>query len=285
MTLPNLDIWQQIVDSKGYPTLPFHIWWQEFVKNQNNTNDELSSQISAITGLDSSVTEALSAADDSILVSSGTIGASITATDAGTTATISISAHTRVYGNGSAVSVSSGAVAGLSFSTTYYIYYDQPTRVGGPVSYQATTSKITAVQVNDRHFIGQITTPANGAADTSGTTPDPPGFGFLPGSGGGSSYSGFLTTNIRSISSSTTANSTDVVLLVDASGGAVTLTLPPAATSQERILFVKKIDASGNSVIIDGDASDTIDGAATKSFSTQYEAYTIVCNGTAWYIV
>lgn len=185
MTLPNLDIWQQIVDGKGYPTLPFHVWWQEFVKSQNSTNTSLQEQISTITGLDTEVTTALAAADDSILVTSGTVGATLTGTDAGADATVSVSAHIRVYGNGSTVSVSLGSVTGLAFSTEYHIYYDQPLRTGGAVTYQATTSKVTACQTGDRHFVGTVTTPANGAADTTGVTPDPPGFGYLPGTSGG----------------------------------------------------------------------------------------------------
>lgn len=180
MTLPNLDIWQQIVDKTGHPTPPFHIWWQEFIKAQNATNTSLQNQINTVTGLNGSVTAALTAADDSILVSSGVVGATLTASDAGTTATISVSAHARMYGNGSTVSVTAGTVTSLAFSTEYYVYYDQPTRVGGAVTYLATTNKMTAVQTGDRHFVGTITTPADGAANTTGTTPEPPGFGFLP---------------------------------------------------------------------------------------------------------
>lgn len=193
--LPNLDIRQQVTDEKGYPTLPFHVWWQEFIKAQNTTNTSLQTQISTITGLSTNVTSALTAADESILVTSGVIGCSLTAADVGTTATITISSHIRAYGNGSTVSVGSGTVTGLSFSTTYYVYYDQSTRTGGGVTYQATTSKVTALQTGIRHFIGSITTPADGAASTTGTTPDPPGFGFLPatGGGGGGGGSGTVT--------------------------------------------------------------------------------------------
>ncbi len=190
MGLPNLDIWQQIVDDKGYPTLPFHVWWQEFVKNQNSTNESLQDQLSTLTGLDGSISDVLSAAESAVVVNSGTLNATLTGRDAGSTASIDVSGHVRVYGDGATVSVNPGSINGLAFGTTYYVYYDQESREGGAVPYQATSVKLTAVQTGARHFVGVVTTPANGSADTSGTTIDPPGFYHLPGAGGGGGISG-----------------------------------------------------------------------------------------------
>jgi hypothetical protein len=51
------------------------------------------------------------------------------------------------------------------------------------------------------------------------------------------------------------------------------------------VLTIKKIDASVNAVTIDGNASETIDGATTKALSSQYASYEIACDGSAWYIV
>jgi hypothetical protein len=73
------------------------------------------------------------------------------------------------------------------------------------------------------------------------------------------------------------------VLLCDASGGAFTVTLPAAAGATSSI-SVKKSDASANAVTIDGDASETIDGATTRALSTQYEAVTLWSDGTSWWV-
>lgn len=60
----------------------------------------------------------------------------------------------------------------------------------------------------------------------------------------------------------------------DATGGAVTLTLP-AATASGRVLMFAKIDASGNQVIIDGSAAETINGSANYQLNFRYESVVI----------
>lgn len=96
---------------------------------------------------------------------------------------------------------------------------------------------------------------------------------------------GGLSWNIRTITSNATADPNDGTILVDASGGNVTVTLPAAASFPGRILVVKKIDSSGNSVTIDGNASETIDGSLTKSTSTQWTTYMVQSNGTSIFII
>lgn len=81
----------------------------------------------------------------------------------------------------------------------------------------------------------------------------------------------------------TVATGVDVVL-ADATGGAITVNLPPAANATNRVLRVKKIDASGNAVTVDGDGAETIDGAATQALAAQYDALTIFSDGTSWHI-
>lgn len=110
-------------------------------------------------------------------------GATISATDAGSDATVSVSAHTRHYPQPDSttddVAVNAGSVTGLSYSTLYYIYYDDEDRSGGAVTYLATTSEATAAQIGDRHCVGAITTPAAAGADTGGAYTRPPGPGAI----------------------------------------------------------------------------------------------------------
>jgi hypothetical protein len=72
--------------------------------------------------------------------------------------------------------------------------------------------------------------------------------------------------------------------ICDATSAAITATLPAAAVSSGLILTFKKTDNAHN-VVVDGNASETIDGAATKTITTQYGFLTVQCNGTAWYII
>lgn len=72
---------------------------------------------------------------------------------------------------------------------------------------------------------------------------------------------------------------------VDASGGARTITLPPVADAGDGFLLgVKKTDSSLNAVTVDGDGSETIDGAATRTLDRQYSIEFYRCDGSAWHV-
>lgn len=96
---------------------------------------------------------------------------------------------------------------------------------------------------------------------------------------------GSFGANIQTITGNTTVDNTYYTILVDASGGAVTVSLPTSSLSSKIIYHIKKIDASGNSVTIDPNSSEVIDGSATASLITQWSGMTIQCNGTQWYII
>ena len=96
---------------------------------------------------------------------------------------------------------------------------------------------------------------------------------------------GNLATGIVAKSADYTATTSDGTIEVDATAGAKTITLFAASSNPGKILTIKKIDSSGNAVTIDGNASETIDGATTLSLASQYSTATIQVNaaGTAWY--
>ena len=91
--------------------------------------------------------------------------------------------------------------------------------------------------------------------------------------------------NIKSISTSSTLDIQDEIVIVDASGGDVTVTLPAAATSKGKRYTVKKNDTSINSIILDANASEEIDNSTTFSFNTYLQSCTLVCDGTRWYLI
>jgi hypothetical protein len=83
-----------------------------------------------------------------------------------------------------------------------------------------------------------------------------------------------------------TLPSTITNLFVNATGGSIAVNLPATANSVGRYITVKKIDSSVNTVILDGNGSETIDGSATLSLSNQYQAISILSNGSGrWYIM
>jgi hypothetical protein len=93
--------------------------------------------------------------------------APITAADVGSDVTATIAAHNLIY-DSTTLAYNSGTITGLSFSTTYYIYVDDPTKAGGAVTYVATTTATDITNNIGRYYVGEITTPADGAGDTTG---------------------------------------------------------------------------------------------------------------------
>lgn len=82
-----------------------------------------------------------------------------------------------------------------------------------------------------------------------------------------------------------TLDATHYICLVDCTLGDVTLTLPAAAANEGRQYIIKKIDATGNRVIVDGDGVETIDDFATQELLLQYEAIQIVCDSSEWWVI
>lgn len=78
---------------------------------------------------------------------------------------------------------------------------------------------------------------------------------------------------------------TDSVILCDATGGAFTITLPTAASADGYQFDIKKIDASANTVTVDGDGAETIDDSTTAVLTTQYESITVYSDGSEWWIL
>ena len=89
----------------------------------------------------------------------------------------------------------------------------------------------------------------------------------------------------RSVTATGNVQSGDYLMLCDATGGAITMTLPPAALVPGRIYVFKRINSGANAVVVDGYAAETIDGATTYTLSAQWNSVTMMSNGTAWFII
>lgn len=91
--------------------------------------------------------------------------------------------------------------------------------------------------------------------------------------------------NIVSKAAAYTLANGDDVLLADATAGAFTVTLPLVALYTGKVFTVKKIDASGNAVTIDGAGSETIDGATTRALAAQYDSLTLLGGSSEWHLI
>ena len=72
---------------------------------------------------------------------------------------------------------------------------------------------------------------------------------------------------IRAFTADATLSDFHYTNLVDATGGNVTITLPPAASFPGKFFIIKRQDASGNTVTIQPSGSDEIDTLATDTLA------------------
>lgn len=89
------------------------------------------------------------------------------------------------------------------------------------------------------------------------------------------------TFNVRSISANTTVQSTDTYLVVNTTGGAVTVTLPAAAASQGRLIGVV-LSTGTNRVTIVPDGADTVAGATSFILDRANSAAYLFAQGSNW---
>ena len=84
-----------------------------------------------------------------------------------------------------------------------------------------------------------------------------------------------------------TVTTSDFGALVDcdATSAAFTVTLPTASSAGDGFeITVKKTDSSENAITVDGDGSETIDGATTISIATQYQSAVLRSDGSNWHV-
>lgn len=93
----------------------------------------------------------------------------------------------------------------------------------------------------------------------------------------------FAFTTVTTSTAITTSNTS---VFADATSGAITITLPLAASAPGKEFLIEKIDSSGNAVTVSRAGSDTINGSTTKSLASQYNFTRVQSvGGTIWYIV
>jgi hypothetical protein len=82
------------------------------------------------------------------------------------------------------------------------------------------------------------------------------------------------------------ATSNDEIIAVDAGAtSGVTISLPSSTGLSGRQYIIKKTDSSASHVVVEAASGQTIDGFPTQSLTVQYEALTVVSDGSNWLIV
>lgn len=203
LNIPKLQYNLPMTLDTGVPTQTFQRWWQEVADNiTSNFNDlaqavsdiqtlqtQMNARIAEISTLQTQMNdriteiEAVQAAADAVtrdnsISASWVSGLTLSASDAGTNASITISDHTRFYDDTTSLAITGATLTALAYSTEYHIYYDDPTRADTTPTFLTSTTAATAAANRDvgRHYVGSITTPAAGGGSTSGSGSEPPGW-------------------------------------------------------------------------------------------------------------
>ena len=96
-------------------------------------------------------------------------------------------------------------------------------------------------------------------------------------------------TGMKNVKSDYHVEDTDRIILVDASPGAVRIFLPKTADVFRRTIMIKKVDASGNTVVIEpnrnSNGTELIDGASTLTLSAQNAVKHIYAGEGAWWVI
>lgn len=82
----------------------------------------------------------------------------------------------------------------------------------------------------------------------------------------------------------TTADGFDILIEVDATGGAVTINLFTAVGNTGKQVTVIKTDSGANAVTIDPSGAETVNGQATYALAAQYESARLESDGSAWLV-
>lgn len=189
LKLPPLNAQTPIVDAQGRPTPQFLLFWQRFIKAiEDAFNGQAAALEAAGIALDAAETAntaaetaqnaANSTAAATALSTSYVDGLTVQATDAGASATITISAHDRIYPGSAPVAVSGGALTGLAYDTAYWVYYVDPDRTGGAVTYLTSTTPVGNGSSADLHLVASQRTPVAAGSPVDGLPTLPPGAAF-----------------------------------------------------------------------------------------------------------
>lgn len=94
----------------------------------------------------------------------------------------------------------------------------------------------------------------------------------------------FTGLQLQSVSktSAYTITTADRLVYVDTTSGNVTVTLPAAATVTTNTVYSIVKTAAGNTVTVDGDGAETIDGSANASLTALYSRLDLISTGSAW---
>jgi hypothetical protein len=144
------------------------------------------------------------------------------------------------------------------------------------------TSQFRVGSAGDLERIRDVAYSFPASQGAAGTVLTNDGYGALSWA---ASTAGATSAPISTKTSSYVMTTADGTILADATSGAITITLPAAASAAETIFTIKKKDITFNIVTVDANGAELIDGSTTYDLRTQYEAIKVQSDGSAWWII
>lgn len=92
-----------------------------------------------------------------------------------------------------------------------------------------------------------------------------------------------IVTSEKTSNYTVTIQDKDKLFLVDSTNADVTISLPTAASAGDGFkVTIKKMDNSQNTITVDGNSSETIDGSTTITLTQPYSVISVVSDGSEW---
>ena len=125
-----------------------------------------------------------------------------------------------------------------------------------------------------------------GVVAVQSTAPSSPPVGRLWLDTGTSPSGAPQTLSIRAVSSLHFADLCDTVIIANSDSGVFSIVLPePSGATVGKTYYIKKVDSSSNAITIEPSGSATIDGQTNLDITTQYDSYTVISDGSSWWII
>lgn len=179
--LPRLHRQLSYFDRDGRPTQQMQQHWQNFAERIEQRFTDIESLLAQIQQAQATAAQAVQTANttQSAIDLTNSYTNPVGVLSASSSGAVTVSAHQRIYGDGTSVSVNAGSVSGFAPGQAVTVYYTDPARDGGAVTYLGTTNAVS--QTGDTHIVGQVTIPSVGQPDEYGTGPTAPGWKFEDG--------------------------------------------------------------------------------------------------------
>jgi hypothetical protein len=99
-----------------------------------------------------------------------------------------------------------------------------------------------------------------------------------------SNWNAVHATGVNALSANTTLDNTYDFVPVTTAASTITITLPAVSGNSGLTYTIMKVDSGAGTVVIDANASETINGDLTYTLKNQYDTVEIVSNGTTWFV-